>query len=416
MQLIKKILDNHVLRQFVKYVIVGCVVTAIDMAVLHLCYRILHIPIKVSVIAGFMCGNVSSFIFNKYYTFRNFSKAVVRQYAKYFVTSMTGLLWTLFLMTLFYEKLNLFASMTSYNYLLCKMIVAVLVMFWNFTIIRHWTLTHYTLPPLLPVPEEKLKRDIQLSIIIPAYNEENRLPGTVKAVTDWMGRQNYSYEIIIVDDGSTDNTVSKIRELNKTSGHPLTLLSLSSNQGKGTAVREGMLHACGRFRLFMDADHQIDIRELEAFIPHFDEYRVIIGSKYARDINKTGARISAIRKFVSRLGNCIIRLLFNLKVRDTQCGFKVFPGSLAEHLFRLQKVSGFAFDVEIIALSALYKMQILELPITLKDTNESRVRTFTDSIKVFRDLLKIKLNIWKKNYKLKTGHLSKPTYTTEQVL
>ncbi|HQB98423.1 MAG TPA: GtrA family protein, partial [Candidatus Cloacimonadota bacterium] len=100
MQLIKALLRKQAVRQFIKYIIVGTIVTGIDMIALHLSFRVLTIPIKISVIIGFMCGNISSFIFNKYYTFRNFSPAIFRQYAKYFITSMTGLLWTLALMTL----------------------------------------------------------------------------------------------------------------------------------------------------------------------------------------------------------------------------------------------------------------------------------------------------------------------------
>lgn len=416
MHLVRKLMQKPVFRQFIKYVLVGCVVTAIDMLVLHLLYRELHIHIKVSVIAGFMSGNVSSFVFNKYFTFRNFSKAVIRQYAKYFITSMTGLLWTLFLMTLFYEKLNLFAGITSYNYIICKMIVAVMVMFWNFIIIRHWTLTHYTLPKIQAIPDQKQDRNIFLSIIIPAYNEEKRLPETIGDVVNWVNSQDFSCEIIVVDDGSSDGTVNAVKD--KYGDIPfLAVVSLSSNQGKGIAVKEGMLYSSGRYRMFMDADHQIDISELEAFIPKFGDNRVIIGSKYLSNKNTDNlSKISLSRRFISRLGNRIIRILFSLNVQDTQCGFKVFPGSLAENLFRLQKVKRFAFDVELLTLASIYKQEILEMEISLKDSSESRVKTFKDSLNVFLDLVSIKMNTWKKAYKMEVKPRVKSDYIVKKVV
>ncbi len=396
MQFLRALLRRQAVQQFIKYVIVGTIVTGIDMISLHLCFRVLHIPIKLSVVIGFMCGNISSFIFNKYYTFRNFSPAIIRQYIKYFVTSMTGLLWTLGLMTLFYEHWALFAGITSYNYLLCKMIVAVLVMFWNFTIIRHWTLADYNLPHLPELPASKQQSGVYLSVVIPAYNEADRLPETLRAVFSWLKNKDFSYEVLVINDGSTDRMLELLKE--EFAGTPgFQAWSLPQNMGKGAAVREGMLLARGEYRLFMDADNQIHIDELEAFLSSADGKRVIIGSKYAG----AGAgrdEITASRVFVSRLGNMVIRLLFGLELADTQCGFKLFPAQVAESVFRLQRLQRFAFDVEILCLSQLFAVEIVELPIKLYPASESRVRTLRDSFSVFRDLVVIKLNIWRRRY------------------
>jgi len=395
---ISALAQSKAIRQFIKYVIVGCIVTGIDLVALHLSFRILNVPIKLSVIIGFMCGNVSSFIFNKYYTFRNLSPAIIRQYIKYFVTSMTGLLLTLLLMTLFYEHLNLFSGLIDNNYLLCKMLVAVIVMFWNFTVIRHWTLADYNLSYIPPLSEYGKESQCHLSIVIPAYNEQDRLPATLDSIYKWLDSKNFSYEILVVNDGSTDGMIQTLKE--EYQGKPgLQVWSLPHNMGKGAAVREGMLLASGEYRLFMDADNQIHIDELDAFLKIAQNNRVLVGSKYiASDTRRD--EISASRVFVSRLGNIIIRQLLSLELKDTQCGFKLFPAHVAEAVFRMQMLGRFAFDVEILSLVQLFGIEIVELPIKLYPASQSRVRTLKDSINVFVDLLRIKINIWRRKYKV----------------
>jgi len=397
LQKIHNLLKRPAIRQFIKYVMVGCFVTLIDMAALHLFYRVFHVSIRLSVILGFMCGNVSSFVLNKYFTFRNFSLSIFRQYAKYFLTSMTGLLWTVFLMFLFFEKWNLFAGFTQYNYLLCKMLVAALVMFWNFTIIKHWTLAEFNLGALKNFDNDKSVTKPYLSVIIPAYNEQNRLPSTLEQVLQWLKEQDFTWEIIVVDDGSTDNTVNVIKQKYPDTQH-LFIHRLSVNQGKGAAVRTGMLLAKGTYRLFLDADHQIHISELSAFLPAIDANTILIGSKYLTSLT-TQQKVSFARRFVSRLGNILIRFLFNLPIKDTQCGFKLFPGNVAENIFRLQKLNRFSFDVEVLTLATLFQLHIKEMPIVLHANDDSRIRTFRDSISVGIDLAKIKLNIWSRKYK-----------------
>lgn len=402
MQLIKALLRKQAVRQFIKYIIVGTIVTGIDMIALHLSFRVLTIPIKISVIIGFMCGNISSFIFNKYYTFRNFSPAIFRQYAKYFITSMTGLLWTLALMTLFFEHLNLFSGITRYNYLLCKAIVAVIVMFWNFMIIRHWTLADYTLPYLPTLEDYGKEKKCFLSVVIPAFNERDRLPQTLDDVFKWLESKSIDYEVLVINDGSTDGMVLRLKEEFKHKPG-FKIWSLPQNMGKGAAVKEGMLLAGGEYRLFMDADNQIRIHELDSFLKKADPQRVIIGSKYAASGSQKD-EIASSRVFVSRLGNLIIKLLLGLEIADTQCGFKLFPAQIAESVFRMQRLKRFAFDVEILSLVQLFNMEIMELPIKLYPASESRVRTLRDSLSVFSDLLVIKLNIWRRRYGLPDPH------------
>lgn len=369
------------------------------MVVLHLCYRVFLLNVRLSVIIGFMSGNISSFVLNKYFTFRNLSIAIFRQYAKYFLTSMTGLLWTVFLMYLFYEKWEFFSTLTSYNEQLCKMSVAAIVMGWNFTIIRHWTLASYELGPLKLFDKSDTQLKPYISVIIPAYNEEHRIVQTLTDVNAWLSDQTFLWEVIVVNDGSTDNTISVVQKLFQGQSN-LTLISLDYNQGKGAAIRKGMLYARGDYRLFMDADNQIHISELEKFIPLADKQSILIGSKYADSQNNlTRKDISFSRKLVSRLGNLMIRFFFDIQIKDTQCGFKLFPAQIADNLFRLQLLNRFSFDVEILTLATLFGVQIIELPITLYPDQDSRIRTLHDSLHVGLDLIRIKLGIWCNRYK-----------------
>ena len=122
--------------------------------------------------------------------------------------------------------------------------------------------------------------------------------------------------------------------------------------------------------------------------------------------------ISFSRKFVSRLGNFLIRLLFNFRIKDTQCGFKLFPGKVADNLFRLQKLNSFSFDVEILALASLFDLRVVEIPINLHQTDESRIRTWRDSFRVGLDLMTIKLNIWTRKYKFTQDNWTKNLWNT----
>ena len=133
---------------------------------------------------------------------------------------------------------------------------------------------------------------------------------------------------------------------------------------------------------------------------------MLIGSKYAHESSTSEARLSSSRVLVSRIGNFLIRFLLYLDIHDTQCGFKLFPAQVAETVFRLQRLKGFAFDVELLSLTQLFRIQIIELPIKLSPATETRVRTMRDSIGVFWDLLRIKLNIWGRKYRLKDNGTS----------
>ncbi len=234
-----------------------------------------------------------------------------------------------------------------------------------------------------------------LSIIIPTYNEERRIEKTLRSVHSFLSAQKYTYEIIVVDDGSKDKTREIIRNL---SVPRLRLVCYEKNQGKGHAVKIGMLEAKGDYRLFMDADNSTSIEHLSLFIPYFSSGKdVVIGS---RRIN--GSRItlrqSWFRELLGSAFRLLVKITIPLGVKDSQNGFKAFSKKATDVIFPLQTISGLAFDVEILALARKAGFQIQEVPIEWKNDNASSLSTKKMIASVF-ELGKIRLKLWSGTYK-----------------
>ncbi len=217
--------------------------------------------------------------------------------------------------------------------------------------------------------------NIYLSVIIPAYNEAKRLPVTLEQVLSYLAVQSYTSEVIIVDDGSTDETSQLVCEW-PDSPVPLRLTQHSDlkNHGKGASVRLGMLAAQGRFRLFMDADNSTTIDHIERFWPHFEEgYDLVIGSRSIK-----GAYVAVhqpwYKELAGRIGNLIIRLLAVPGIADTQAGFKMFTNACAEAVFARLTIERWGFDVEVLAIARYLGFRIKEAPITWINSPESKVR------------------------------------------
>lgn len=238
---------------------------------------------------------------------------------------------------------------------------------------------------------------MHLSVIIPAYNEDKRLPRTLEEINAYLIKQNYDYEILVVDNGSKDRTREIVRNLmGKING----LRLIEKNQGgKGKAVSAGMLEAVGDFRIFTDADNSTSINQIEKMWEEFQNgFEVVIGS---RDIK--GAILDPpqpwLRNFLLGGGFKLYRkiILGLWGIEDTQCGFKGFTKKAAEAIFPKARIDHFAFDPEILILAQKMGYKIKEIPIVWKNDLESKVKPGA-IIKMALDLIKIKWNLITKKY------------------
>ncbi len=225
-----------------------------------------------------------------------------------------------------------------------------------------------------------------LSIVIPAYNEEERLPGTLRRVREWLDRRGLdSSELIVVDDGSRDNTVGVAEEH---SG--VRVLRNPGNRGKGYAVRHGMLEAGGEWILYSDADLATHIEEADKLYQAAIESSaaIAIGSR-AIDRSLVTVHQSGFREWGGRLFNVVMRLITGLRFHDTQCGFKLYRRDAAQAIFSRQKLDGFSFDVEDLYLARKAGIKAIEVPVRWANVEGTKV-SMGQGLKSFTDLLKIR--------------------------
>ena len=235
-----------------------------------------------------------------------------------------------------------------------------------------------------------------LSVIIPAYNESKRIPLTLIDMDKRLSREAYSYEILVVNDGSKDNTAEVVRGMEKMIKN-LKLVDNVENKGKGGVVRQGMLTAKGQYRLFTDADNATSIDHFNAMIPHFKAgYDVVVGSRAMKG-SKMDPGQPLYRQIPGKLSNLLIQLVVLPGLWDTQCGFKCFSAKAVENIFPKAKIKGFAFDPEILILSKRIGYKIKEVPIYWKNDPDSKVSP-ANIIKMAADLMKIRRYLISGNY------------------
>jgi dolichyl-phosphate beta-glucosyltransferase len=231
---------------------------------------------------------------------------------------------------------------------------------------------------------------LPLSIVIPAYNEERRLPSTLDAIFAWLARSSFAdTEILVVDDGSTDDTAALV-EGRMLQESRLRLIRNPGNRGKGYAVRHGMLQAKGEWILFSDADLSAPIEELPRLLSAAQASRafVAIGSR-ALDRSLIGVHQSPWREWSGILFNRIMRLATGLPFADTQCGFKLYHRDAARRIFPLQRLDGFSFDVEDLFVAKSLGIATLEVPVRWNNVEGTKVG-MTQGIVSFGDLLRIR--------------------------
>ncbi|QNI35996.1 dolichyl-phosphate beta-glucosyltransferase [Edaphobacter albus] len=231
----------------------------------------------------------------------------------------------------------------------------------------------------------------ELSIVIPAYNESARIESALERVTSCIAEQGWNAEVLVVDDGSSDNTAQIVQHWMQT--HPrLHLIQNPGNRGKGYSVRNGLLQAAGDIVMFTDADLSAPMEEAERLITAIREGAdVAIGSRWLDRARQT-IHQPLYRQFFGRCFNWITRTVMGLPFKDTQCGFKAFKRSAAQVIFRLQTIERWGFDPEILFIARKLGYQIREVPVTWGHDERSRISYLKDGMKMLQDMAHIRSN------------------------
>lgn len=251
--------------------------------------------------------------------------------------------------------------------------------------------THESKDDMTQVAERPL-----LSIIIPAYNEATRLPESLQQVADFVAAQAYEAEVIIVDNNSSDATPEIAASFAE--AHPYACVLHEPRQGKGAAVKAGMMAGQGEYLFICDADFSMPVEEIAKFMPPtLEGYDVAIASRELPGSQRVGE--PEYRHLMGRVFNFIVRILAIPHVQDTQCGFKVFRRDVARKVFPLQTLDGWAFDVEVLFIALRHGYRLVEVPITWYYRPQSRVHPIRDSISMFLEVLHVRLNGWRGRYR-----------------
>ncbi|MFA6097815.1 MAG: dolichyl-phosphate beta-glucosyltransferase [Candidatus Paceibacterota bacterium] len=238
--------------------------------------------------------------------------------------------------------------------------------------------------------------DLYLSVILPAYNEEKLIRSTLNEVCGYLSAQNYTSEIIIVNDGSVDGTAKILDDIVRNAKN-MKVINNPENRGKGYSVRRGMLEAGGKYRLFMDADNSTDIKEIKKFLELLEGgVDAVIGDRTLEN-SVILLHQPTYKKILGNIGNVFIRSLTVPGIKDTQCGFKCFTGKLVRDVFPVLGIDRWAFDVEILALALKRGYRIKNIPVVWKNRSESKVKVI-DYVLTFADLVRIKINLLTNKY------------------
>jgi glycosyltransferase involved in cell wall biosynthesis len=228
-----------------------------------------------------------------------------------------------------------------------------------------------------------------LSIVIPALNEEERLPTTLEQVFDFLGRQDYAAEVLLVENGSTDRTLEIAQDFSRS--HPSLRALHEAKRGKGRAVRRGMLEARGEYRFICDADLSMPIGELSRFLPpQLQNVDIAIGSREAPGSVRYEEPFS--RHLSGRVFNALIHMLVLPGMQDTQCGFKCFTALAAQDIFPRLTLTGWSFDVEALYIARRHGYRTVEIGIPWYFNAQSKVSLIRDSLRMATDLLAIRRN------------------------
>lgn len=364
----------------VRYGIVGTLGTALDAVIFWLLYMELGWSYLLSGAVAFGIAFLSNFFLNKYWTFGNRTQRTTRQLIKSLIVAMGGLLITLIILAIGIESFGL-------NPLLVKLMASGVTFVWNFLGNKLWTFRERSLP------QPTLSDGRSLDIVIPMYNESNRIISTLTQLEEVTADIDQLHSIILVDDGSTDETVALVLQYIEQSDLPLELVQCE-HAGKGSAVRAGLKYAQAELALVMDADLATPLTELPKLMHRLtDTTGMVMGSRFLGE-SVRAQRQGKSREQMGRLGNVMIRWMNDLQYPDTQCGFKLYRREVAHAVAHLQRLDGFAYDVEHIVLIEMMSLEVAEVPVEWHHQVGSRVRPVRDAGRTFLQLVILKLYLW----------------------
>ncbi len=368
-------------RVFLKYCCVGAAVTGVDFLVFWFAFYELGLRAVPSKLLAFSSAVVVSYTLNRLWTFRATQARVSPQFARFAAVSMIGAGFSAGIIFLLVDLITV-------HPLAANAVTSCAVLSWNFLANKYWTFRVSCAPrPIRMTPR------CHVSLVIPAFNEEHRVSRTLAEDIDYLRRQRYSWEIVVVDDGSRDRTVALVGEYSRRFQNQVRLVRLPRNQGKGAAVQLGVVNATGRFIFIADADNATPIEEMGAFLQDATEREILIGSRYVESSTITQHQ-SRARILLGRAGNLLIRTFLIDGIADTQCGFKLFPAAIAHDLFARQRVRGWGFDMEILSMAQSMGIPIRERGVLWRDVAGSRLRPIRAALRTFLELVAIKINLW----------------------
>jgi dolichyl-phosphate beta-glucosyltransferase len=369
-------------RTFIKYCVVGSLVTGVDFAVFVLCFYQFRFGSVAAKLVAFTGAVTVSYLLNRTWTFRNRNRKVAQQVSKFLTVSVVGAVLSSI-------GIYIQIDVLTVHPLIANGITSGLVLTWNFLANKHWTFR--VARQGARFHEEVPLKD--LSIVIPAFNEGHRLSETLRQDIDYLSQLDLSWEIIVVDDGSYDQTAMIAQDYVNRQERFVRLLRLPRNRGKGAAVQLGVMNAVGRYIVIADADNATPIDEIGRFLPEANKDEILIGSRYVESAN-IEKKQSKWRVRIGRAGNLLIRVFLVDGIADTQCGFKLFPARIAKELFSKQRIDRWGFDMEILSIAQGIGIPIREKGVTWRDIPGSRLRPLRDALKTLWELALIKINLW----------------------
>ncbi len=237
----------------------------------------------------------------------------------------------------------------------------------------------------------------KLSIVIPCYNEKERFKDGLEHFLNYLNKQKYTWELLLVNDGSTDNTLDQMEKAAK-SNKKVKIVSYRENKGKGYAIVQGVKHSKGQLVLFSDLDHSVPISTVDTFFKYFEKgFDVVIGSRRVEG-SKFIKKQNLLRENLGRGFTLLVRIFIDWPIKDATCGFKAFRNQAAKKLFSKISIYGWAFDAELLFLCKKYGYKYAQAPVTWEDVKGSKVTLTRDIVASLVGLLKIRINDLKKKY------------------